>query len=109
MVQEFLEAEEDYRVVTVGYKALPFYVSRKPREGEFRTNFEWNEEVVPHRISEFPELKHVAELAAKIESLCCRLHWMRQDRSYQYHHIRLSDNDVRLPMRQRRRQKRRLQ
>lgn len=65
MVQEFLEAEEDYRVVTVGYQALPFYVSRKPRAGEFRTNFELNEEVVSHPISEFPELKHVAELAAK--------------------------------------------
>ena len=65
MVQEFLEAEEDYRVITVGYKALPFYVSRKPREGEFRTNFELNEEVVSHRISEYPSLKDVAELAAK--------------------------------------------
>ncbi len=39
MIQEFLEADEDYRVITIGYKALPVMVSRRPPEGDFRTNY----------------------------------------------------------------------
>lgn len=38
VVQEFLPADEDYRVVTVGYQALPFIIKRLPPAGDFRTN-----------------------------------------------------------------------
>lgn len=65
MVQEFLPAERDYRVMVVGYEALPFYVSRKPEPGDFRTNFELHEDVVTHPLSEAPELQDVAERAAR--------------------------------------------
>jgi gamma-F420-2:alpha-L-glutamate ligase len=65
MVQEFLHAEQDYRVIVVGYRALPVYVTRKPREGDFRTNFEFNEEVTPHPLSEASHLQDVAERAAR--------------------------------------------
>ncbi|MBL8187424.1 MAG: ATP-grasp domain-containing protein [Acidobacteria bacterium] len=64
-VQEFLDASEDYRVIVIGYEALPVYVSRRPRSGDFRTNFEFNEEVLPLPISEAPHLKDIAERAAR--------------------------------------------
>jgi RimK family alpha-L-glutamate ligase len=64
-VQEFLDAPEDYRVIVVGYEALPVYVSRRPRSGDFRTNFEFNEVVVSHSLSEAPHLKDIAERAAR--------------------------------------------
>jgi len=66
MVQEFLPAEEDYRVIVVGYKALPVYVSRQPRTGDFRTNFEFNEKITPYPLSQAPRLQHVAEEAARV-------------------------------------------
>jgi len=66
MVQEYLNAEVDYRVITIGYKALPVYVSRKPRANDFRTNFELNEQVISHPISEAPELQDIAERAARV-------------------------------------------
>jgi RimK family alpha-L-glutamate ligase len=66
LLQEFLPAEVDYRVMVVGYKALPLLVSRKPQAGEFRTNFEFNEEVTPISIERFPELKSIAENAARV-------------------------------------------
>jgi len=65
MVQEFLAAEQDYRVITIGYKALPVYVSRKPKSDDFRTNFEFNEEVISHPLAEAPHLKDIAERAAR--------------------------------------------
>lgn len=66
MVQEFLPAEQDYRVIVVGYHALPVYVSRKPCPGEFRTNFEFNEEVISHPLSEAPHFQEIAERAARV-------------------------------------------
>ncbi|MBI5560849.1 MAG: hypothetical protein HY883_06205, partial [Deltaproteobacteria bacterium] len=66
MVQEFLDATEDYRVIVVGYHALPVYVSRRPRPDDFRTNFEFNEEVISHPLSEAPHFQEIAERAARI-------------------------------------------
>ncbi len=66
LLQEYLPAEVDYRVMVVGYKALPLLVQRKPQPGEFRTNFEFNEEIIPLPIEEFPELKRIAEAGAKV-------------------------------------------
>lgn len=65
MVQEFLDAAVDYRVMVIGYQALPVYVSRKPRADDFRTNFEHHEEVVSLPLSEAPPLKEIAERAAR--------------------------------------------
>lgn len=65
MVQEFLPAEVDYRVITVGYRALPVMVRRKPQPGEFRTNFDFKEEVVSLPTDEYPDMKEIAERAAR--------------------------------------------
>lgn len=65
MVQEYLDAPIDYRVIVIGYRALPVYVSRRPRPGDFRTNFELNEEVTALPMSEAPQLQEIAERAAR--------------------------------------------
>jgi RimK family alpha-L-glutamate ligase len=66
LLQEYLPAEEDYRVLTIGYKSVPLFVSRRPRPGDFRTNFALEGEGVPHPLSEMPELAPLAENAARI-------------------------------------------
>ncbi len=66
LFQEYLPAEEDYRLMIVGYKALPVLVKRKPALGEFRTNFNFNEEVTPLVTNDFPELRDLAEKSARI-------------------------------------------
>lgn len=40
IVQEYLPADEDFRIMVIGYKAMPLFVGRRPRAGDFRTNFE---------------------------------------------------------------------
>ena len=65
LVQEYLDAEVDYRIIVVGYKALPVMVRRKPQAGEFRTNFEFKEEVTAIDTNSFPEMKELAEGAAR--------------------------------------------
>jgi RimK family alpha-L-glutamate ligase len=65
MVQEFLAAEVDYRVMTVGYQALPVMVRRKPPPGEFRTNFEFKEVVTGIATDQHPAMKKLAEEAAR--------------------------------------------
>ncbi len=65
-VQEFLDAEVDYRVMTVGFRALPVMVRRKPKPGEFRTNFEFNEEGTCLRTDDHADMKDIAERAARI-------------------------------------------
>jgi ribosomal protein S6--L-glutamate ligase len=65
MIQEFLPAEVDYRVIVVGYRALPVMVQRRPRPGEFRTNFDQAEEVTPIQTDEYPDMKSLAENAAR--------------------------------------------
>ncbi len=65
MVQEYLDAPIDYRVIVIGYRALPVYVSRRPRPDDFRTNFEHNEEVISQPLSEAPHLQDIAERAAR--------------------------------------------
>jgi RimK family alpha-L-glutamate ligase len=65
MLQEYLPAAEDFRIITIGYKALPKFVSRKPRSGDFRTNFELGGHSQSHELSEYPELCELAEHAAR--------------------------------------------
>lgn len=66
MIQEFLPAEVDYRVMVIGYKALPVFVRRKPRSDDFRTNFEHHEEVISVDLSKLPQLGEIAERAARV-------------------------------------------
>ncbi|VVB71218.1 Alpha-aminoadipate--LysW ligase LysX [uncultured archaeon] len=66
LFQEYIPAEEDFRLMVVGYKALSLLVKRKPAPGEFRTNFNFNEEVIPLSTNDFPELREIAEKSARI-------------------------------------------
>ncbi len=65
-VQEFLPAKEDYRVLTIGYKALPVFISRKPAPGDFRTNFAVHGRFSSRPLSEMPQLGELAEKAARL-------------------------------------------
>lgn len=65
-VQEYLPAEEDYRVLAIGYQALPTFISRKPAPGDFRTNFAVNGEFSARPLSEMPQLGELAEKAARL-------------------------------------------
>ena len=65
-VQEYLPAQEDYRVLAIGYKALPLIISRKPAPGDFRTNFAANAEFSARPLSDFPQLGELAEKAARL-------------------------------------------
>lgn len=66
MVQEYLDAASDYRVICVGYKSLPVIVERVPRPGEFRTNFEHQEVVTAVPSTTKPHIVEVAEHAATV-------------------------------------------
>lgn len=65
-LQEFLPGVEDYRVLVIGYKALPILVSRRPPDGDFRTNWALGAKFYAHPLKEFREFKPLAEKAAKI-------------------------------------------
>jgi RimK family alpha-L-glutamate ligase len=66
VLQEFLPAEEDYRLLTIGFKTVPLFVSRQPRPGDFRTNFALEGEGAPHSLSDMPELVPLAEKASRL-------------------------------------------
>jgi RimK family alpha-L-glutamate ligase len=65
MLQEYLPAEEDYRVMVLGYRALPAMVSRKPPKGDFRTNYSLGGRFIRHDLIEFPAFQSLAESAAR--------------------------------------------
>ncbi len=65
MLQEYLPADEDYRLLVIGYQALPVMVSRKPRKGDFRTNYSLGGRFIGCGLDEFPGLKELAETAAR--------------------------------------------
>lgn len=65
MLQEYLPAEEDYRVLVVGYQALPVMVSRRPPHGDFRTNHSLGGKFAPHMLDEFPGFQSLSEQAAR--------------------------------------------
>jgi RimK family alpha-L-glutamate ligase len=65
MLQEYLPANEDYRVMVIGYRALPVMVSRKPPKGDFRTNYALGGRFIRHDLSEFPAFQSLAEKAAR--------------------------------------------
>ncbi|RPH60434.1 MAG: ATP-grasp domain-containing protein [Chloroflexi bacterium] len=65
MLQEYLPADEDYRVMVVGYRALPVMVRRKPPRDDFRTNYALGGHFIRHDLSEFPTFQTLAEQAAR--------------------------------------------
>ncbi len=66
MLQEFLPAEYDYRVLVLGYRALPMLLRRFPKRGDFRTNAKFASRLEALPMKEFQEIKKLAEHAAKI-------------------------------------------
>lgn len=66
MVQEFLPAEADYRILVLDGKALPYVIARRPQPGDFRTNTDHNEEAVAHPLEDFPEVVELAEQSARL-------------------------------------------
>lgn len=65
MLQEYLPADEDYRLLVIGYQALPVMVSRKPPKGDFRTNYSIGGRFIGRSCNEFPGFKELAESAAR--------------------------------------------
>lgn len=64
MLQEYLPAEEDYRVLVIGFRALPVMVSRRPPAGDFRTNHSLGGTFIARTLQEFPGFGPLAEAAA---------------------------------------------
>lgn len=65
MAQEYLPADSDFRVICVGYRALPALVERVPRPGDFRTNSRQGGQAVGHPLAAYPDLAPLAERAAR--------------------------------------------
>lgn len=66
IAQKFLPASEDYRVLVIGYKALPVFLIRHPQAGDFRTNFAVKANSKTEDLNLFPELRNLAEKSARI-------------------------------------------
>ena len=66
LLQEYLPADFDYRVITIGYKAVPKIVKRQPANGDFRTNFELTADWESLDVKDYPELVRLAENSARI-------------------------------------------
>ncbi len=65
MLQEYLPAEEDYRLLVIGYRALSHMVARKPGDGEFRTNVGLSGDSCSLEVAARPGLAGLAEQAAR--------------------------------------------
>ena len=61
-----MPADFDYRVITIGYKAVPKIVKRQPANGDFRTNFELTADWESLDVKDYPELVRLAENSARI-------------------------------------------
>ncbi len=66
MAQEYLPAESDFRVICIGYRALPALVERAPKPGDFRTNSRQGGQAVGHPLAAYPDLAPLAEQAARV-------------------------------------------
>lgn len=66
MVQEYLDAKSDYRVLVIDGIALPQLVERIPLPGDFRTNSELNEKAIAHDAAAHPQMVQTAQAAAKL-------------------------------------------
>lgn len=65
LLQKFIPAPYDFRVLTVGYKALPYLLVKTPQAGDFRTNFALGARFSSRPIANFTNLTRLAEKAAK--------------------------------------------
>ncbi len=65
MLQEYLPAAFDFRVLVLGYHALPLILKRTPRRGDFRTNAAFAKDVEAVPLSEFPAIQKIAEASAQ--------------------------------------------
>lgn len=65
LVQEYLPAESDVRVMVVGGHALPFFVRRTPAAGDFRTNFDHDAAIEKVPLETRPDLRTLAEATAR--------------------------------------------
>ncbi len=65
MLQEYLPANEDYRLLVIGYQALGQMVARKPTPGEFRTNVGFSGDSCSLKVADYPGLSSLAEQAAR--------------------------------------------
>ncbi|MBI3627004.1 hypothetical protein HY224_03090 [Candidatus Uhrbacteria bacterium] len=61
-----MPADGDYRVVTLGYKALPVLVKRYPAKNDFRTNFQLTRNWQALKVKNYPYLKNLAEKSARV-------------------------------------------
>ena len=66
MLQEYLSASEDFRLMVVGYRTMPFLVSRQPIPGDFRTNVGLGISTAAHQISDYHGLAEIAQNAARV-------------------------------------------
>ena len=65
MLQEFLPDEGDFRVICIGYKALPVVIHRQPAAGDFRVNAELGGSAIARPAEDFPEMCEIAQRAAR--------------------------------------------
>lgn len=65
MLQEYIPAEEDFRVIVIGYQSLPIMISRKPPDGDFRTNYSLGGRFFGHDLEKYPGFKEISEKAAR--------------------------------------------
>lgn len=66
MLQEYIPAAEDFRLLVVGYQVLPLMVSRYPAPGDFRTNVAFSRSGAACRVSDYPGLEDIAKQAARV-------------------------------------------
>jgi glutathione synthase/RimK-type ligase-like ATP-grasp enzyme len=63
MVQEFIKAQYEYKVITVGYKSLPVILRFKIKNSKFRIEFN-NHEIL--KSQSFPQIVQLAQKASRI-------------------------------------------
>lgn len=66
LLQEFLPATEDFRLLVIGYRSLPLIVKRKLQPGEFLTNTTARATHTALKLKEMPRLGELAEKASRI-------------------------------------------
>ena len=66
ILQAYLPATEDFRILVLGYQALPVLVGRNPKPGDFRTNFELGGASARFEGEQFAHWLHLAEQAARV-------------------------------------------
>jgi glutathione synthase/RimK-type ligase-like ATP-grasp enzyme len=67
LVQEFIQADYEYKVITVGYKALPVVLRFKIKDSGFRTDFKSACSVPIHRLSGSPINGHATSIISIAE------------------------------------------